>query len=912
MITTPIEGDGLVNAVEDSDVLLEGTGEANATIDVSISDGSNPAVTAQVTADGLGNWTLSGSELDISGLDNGPLTVSVTQTDAAGNTSAAATETITLDNQDPVANDDPTLAVDATVGEDSGSTASLIDIHDNDTDNITLVGDLTAVPVTNQAGDNGGLFSIDAAGIVWFDTNGDFENLAVGDTDTTTYTFTVADEAGNTDISTLTVTVEGANDDPVAVDDTAAAVEAGGVLNGTAGTDPTGDVTANDTDIDDGTILTVDSVRTGAVEGGGVAGAVGGNTVGAYGTLVLLGDGTYTYTVDNANAAVDALDTGDTLTDSFNYTVDDGDGGQDVGVLEVTITGVNDNPVAVVDVDTGPNDENDTVTIDVLANDTDVDGDDSPASFTLESVSIVSMLDQGETPDAAIPVSTATASIVGNTLVFDPGTDLDILDEGDAGQVVISYTMADDEGATATASVTIDFTGSNDDPGPIDTQAEITRGKSTANVLTVDDLLYADPDRDDVANQITYTINGTVAFGVLKLNGVELGVGDSFTQQDVIAGDVIFDHNGQGAESLDLDMFVEDQLTGPQGFLWTIFAPFDVKQDGGIGEDTITAPSGQSLRANGRQGNDVLNGDSESDALLGGDGSDILNGHGGRDQLMGQDGNDIINGHDGNDRIFGGDGFDILSGGAGADRIDGGEGNNEINGGAGADTIIGGSGFDLISGDAGNDVITAGAGNDQVSGGLGNDDIAGQAGSDFLYGDDGNDTLRGGSGNDTLGGGTGDDTIFGGGGQDIINGDAGNDELRGGGGSDQIYGGADDDTLIGWTGDDFLYGQAGQDTLTGGDGSDHLWGGSEADVFVFTRQVGPDLALDTIYDFEVGVDRLDLTAFNVASKTGIDGKYDVYEDGTNTRIDFGFGDELLLLNVAFDDLTDGDFLFFGP
>ena len=911
-ITTPIEGDDRVNAVEDDDVLVEGGGaEAGATIDVSISDGSNPAVTAQVTADGSGDWTLSGGELDVSGLDNGPLTVSVTQTDAAGNVSVAATETITLDNLDPVAPDDPTLAIDATVGEDSGLTAGLIDIHDNDTDNITLVGDLTATPVTDQAGDNGGLFTIDAAGNVSFDTNGDFEALAVGDTDTTTYTFTVADQAGNTDTSTLTVTVEGVNDDPVADDDTADAVEAGGVLNGTAGTDPSGDVTANDTDVDDGTVLTIGSVRTGAVEGAGVAGTVGGSTVGAYGTLALASDGTYTYAVDNTDAAVEALDTGDTLTDSFNYTVDDGDGGQDIAVLTVTITGVNDTPVAVADIDTGPNDENDTVTIDVLANDTDVDGGDSPATFTLQSVSIVSMLDQGETPDAAIPVTTATASIVGNALVFDPGTDLDILDAGDAGQVVVSYTMTDDEGATATASATIDFVGSNDDPGPADTQAEIIRGRSTANVLTIDDLLYTDPDRDDVANQITYTINGTVAFGVLKLNGVELGVGDSFTQQDIVAGDVIFDHNGQGSESLDLDMFVEDPLTGPQAFVWTIFAPFDVKQDGTSGEDTINAPSGQSLRANGRQGNDVLNGDSGSDALFGGDGSDILNGHGGRDQLMGQDGNDIINGHDGNDRIFGGDGFDILSGGAGADRIDGGEGNNEINGGSGADTIFGGSGFDLISGDAGNDTIVAKGGNDQVSGGLGNDDISGQAGSDFLYGDDGNDTLRGGSGNDTLGGGIGDDLIFGGGGQDIINGDAGDDELRGGGGGDQIYGGADDDTIIGWTGDDFLYGQAGEDVITGGDGSDHIWGGSEADVFVFTRQAGPALALDTIYDFEVGVDTLDLTAFNVAGKAEIDSKYDVYDDGTNTRIDFGFGDEVLLLNVSFDDLTDGDFLF-GP
>ncbi|TMP22402.1 hypothetical protein CWB99_23950, partial [Pseudoalteromonas rubra] len=44
-----------------------------------------------------------GSELDVSGLNNGTLTVSATQADTAGNTSTAATQTITLDNAAPSA-----------------------------------------------------------------------------------------------------------------------------------------------------------------------------------------------------------------------------------------------------------------------------------------------------------------------------------------------------------------------------------------------------------------------------------------------------------------------------------------------------------------------------------------------------------------------------------------------------------------------------------------------------------------------------------------------------------------------------------------------------------------------------------------------------------------------------------------
>ncbi|TNC93559.1 MAG: autotransporter adhesin [Stygiobacter sp.] len=127
---------------------------------------------------------------------------------------------------------------------------------------------------------------------------------------------------------------------PDAANDTAAATEAGGNANGTAGTDPTGNVLTNDT----GSSLSVTSFRTGNSEGAGTAGTLGQARTGSYGSLTLAADGSYTYVVDNTNATVQALAAGATLTDSFNYTIQNGSGGTDIAVLTVTITGVNDLP----------------------------------------------------------------------------------------------------------------------------------------------------------------------------------------------------------------------------------------------------------------------------------------------------------------------------------------------------------------------------------------------------------------------------------------------------------------------------------------------------------------------------------------------------------------------------------------
>ena len=76
-----------------------------------------------------------------------------------------------------------------------------------------------------------------------------------------------------------------------------------------------------------------------------------GAPVGSFGTLTAFNTatGAYTYQVDNANPAVQALGVGETVTETYNYTVDDGHGGTDTATLTITIFGTNDAPVAVDD-----------------------------------------------------------------------------------------------------------------------------------------------------------------------------------------------------------------------------------------------------------------------------------------------------------------------------------------------------------------------------------------------------------------------------------------------------------------------------------------------------------------------------------------------------------------------------------
>jgi uncharacterized delta-60 repeat protein len=137
--------------------------------------------------------------------------------------------------------------------------------------------------------------------------------------------------------------VQSGNDAPVAIPDSAIAIEAGGVSNGTAGINPTGNVLTNDEDIDAGDSRTVSGVAAGVV--GSASTNVGSDLTGTYGILNIAADGSYIYTVDNNSAVVQALRTNsNTLTDVFTYTIRDAAGLNSTSQITITIQGTNDAP----------------------------------------------------------------------------------------------------------------------------------------------------------------------------------------------------------------------------------------------------------------------------------------------------------------------------------------------------------------------------------------------------------------------------------------------------------------------------------------------------------------------------------------------------------------------------------------
>lgn len=308
-----------------------------------------------------------------------------------------------------------------------------------------------------------------------------------------------------------------------------------------------------------------------------------------------------------------------------------------------------------------------------------------------------------------------------------------------------------------------------------------------------------------------------------------------------------------------------------------------------------------------------------------------IDGNSGANSIFAGDGADLVKGWDGNDSLYGQGGNDQLLGGEGDDILWGGDDNDRLQGGNGGDRLFGEDGADILDGEAGEDTLTGGAGNDQLNGGADND---------TLWGDAGNDRLDGGAGDDAMSGGAGDDTYF----VDSLNDsiteyqNEGIDTVRatvdwtlgfnlerlvldgsadlngtGNGLANQITGNDGANTLDGGAGNDVLKGGLGDDRLIGGTGADILTGGAGADTFV----VGPEsifsgpgprtIEMDTITDYEIGVDIIDLSAINPANETGAFSFVSAF-DGAAGQMTLTFAGGVTTLSLDVDGDTKADYL----
>ncbi|MFN8707469.1 MAG: beta strand repeat-containing protein, partial [Planctomyces sp.] len=444
------------------------------------------------------------------------------------------------------ANDAPTAVADTATAVEAGGVSNGTagtnptgNVLNNDTDidsgdTKTVSG--VAAGVVGSASTNVGTNVTGTYGTINISSTGSFtytvdnSNAAVqalrttASTLTDTFTYTMRDTAGLTSTTQITITIQGANDAPTAVADTATAVEAGGVSNGTAGTNPTGNVLTNDTDFDSGDTKTVSGVAAGVVASASTN--VGADVTGTYGTINISSTGAFTYTVDNSNAAVQALRTlTDTIVDVFTYSVTDAGGLTSTGTISISITGSNDRPTAV----------NDTAIIveaggignatgsayqtgNILVNDTDPDAGDTKTVTAVAFGSWGSVLGGvGSTMISSYGTMTVNAN---GTFTYWLDNSLDAVEalrtSGNTLQEVFTYTMQDTAGTSSTAQITIMITGGNDAPQAVADSFAATEARGFANTISginpVGNVLSNDTDIDSGDTQ---TIIG-VAAGVVS------------------------------------------------------------------------------------------------------------------------------------------------------------------------------------------------------------------------------------------------------------------------------------------------------------------------------------------------------------------------------------------------------------
>lgn len=666
---------------------------------------------------------------------------------AAGLGSDAASETLSVEvvNVDPVA-----AAFTPSTTEDEPLTP--FNVLTGASDAGTL--DLLQAVADSGAGSIGGVFTIAATGMVTFDPNGDFEYLSVGQSTTTSFTYSIVDDDGGTDSNTVTVAINGVNDAPTALPDANGMAENVAIAI---------DVLENDVDPDSADIrqLVSFSIASMTFDFNSDPIPVVSATVGQIGdAFIQFVPGT----------DFDFLPAGETATVVIDYTMRDGRlaplptevTASSSSTLTLTVSGVNDAPTATGESYSLAEDNTlDVLAPGVLGNDDDVDfgatltavlvsGPAHSSAFALNEDGSFSYTPAANYygPDSFTYKANdgeLDSSVVTVSLTVTP------VDDFDFGDAPASYGVAAHfEGAG--------FIGGPENSGPLLGTRDFEVASQHSPTADGDDALETD-DEDGVTYSSTTLVPRLNT--IITVNATATGVVDAW---------IDFDRNGtfDAGEKIAAGLSVvagsnQFTITTPEAAVaGETYARFRISTAGsalatGLAADGevedhplsimgLTPGTSQVIPdPENPEGPGILlvNGTSSTDAIIvqqtayfpvplvtvyiapyGTTASFPLDSF---EQI-------VVFGYDGNDSIviqypldkpaavYGDNGHDTISGGVGSDFLDGGNGMDTIAGGAGNDIVVGGADNDTLSGDAGRDLILGGGGLDFLMAGL-DDDI---------------------------------------------------------------------------------------------------------------------------------------------------------------------------------------------
>jgi VCBS repeat-containing protein len=346
-----------------------------------------------------------------------------------------------------------------------------------------------------------------------------------------------------------------------------------------------------------------------------LAGNVGTTLTGTYGTLNLAANGTWTYTLNDADTDTQALAGGAAATDVFSYTMQDASSAQSTTTLTVNITGADDGPTGI--------------------------------NFQLIAVSDNgSQLNAGRTIGAFLPIG-------------DP----------DGGPVITSYSITDDPSEPGTDNTLFTISGnqllvggSNLSAGTYGIIVHATVGTGPGS-FTVDlplqvqigsaggDTLNGGPGN---TVDIIYGLNGDDI-----INGTITGSGGS----DALIGGQNNDtiRGGAGDDTIvgaDNDLLLNGEADTDT---LVILVDFNDPNDAliqNIEKVLLSEVSGLDLTLDAQSEGFDITGSSFGDNIVAGSGTDTIKGGGGTDNINGGGGNDTLDGGAGNDTLTGGTGND--------------------------------------------------------------------------------------------------------------------------------------------------------------------------------------------------------------------------------------------------------------